>query len=380
MGFFRFFKRKKQDKPPKKIEPDKPPKKSVLEEKPEHKIQISFENNIEKNESSLDVHPVYKRKFPNGLLPGEVFLLDWVNGHEEDGYFPGYFSYKYAIDAQASLKKLMREGFLRYQTPEESLPSLKVTELKDILRANGLKVSGRKKELIERIKENLSEDEYAPFIKKRFYTVTEKGAQVLNDYYYIAPAHWYSTRDGVYDVASAIEYVEKVKGRPTNDEIALALIQQDYEVKLQEKNFNGLRCAVFNMYEYLAKKRQEYEAFDYLLRVFIIDLSGLEFENYLSKPERVLLAPGIITAIKEKAEKLHYDKKKLKVVFSKSWAIIRPVLPFHYLSEETCFQCLLYAFEEDYEDKIRGILKKAYNNLDLEALKQSGFKFFGEWF
>ena len=100
-----------------------------------------------------------KEKLSNGLYPGEVILIDWMSGKSKNTRFPKWFYETYDINAEESLNKLVKEGYLSEGTPFDSLASLKVSELKELLKTKQLKVSGKKAELISRIKENYTEEE-----------------------------------------------------------------------------------------------------------------------------------------------------------------------------------------------------------------------------
>lgn len=328
---------------------------------------------------NTEIHPIYKKELPNGLLPGEVVLLDWLKGHEEPEDFPKYFSYQYGIDAWSSYKRLLLEGYIAHATPEESLTTLTVVDLKEILRSKNLKVTGKKAELIERIKENFTSEEIAAFIKKHVLTLTDKGKQVLEEYYYIPAAHWKSSKDGVYNVASAIQYVNQHKGRPKNEEISWNLLQQSFKKNLKQGDYGIARNVVLSMAEQLKKERKFVDALDFYIRVFIMDLSGLSNNRILDEPESVMLAPGIIREIKKFSENL--QKEELNMIFSKSWSEIRPLLPFHYFDEQTCFQCLLAIFndDDDFERYIRSKLKKAFKKIDRNILKKHGIRILREW-
>lgn len=83
-------------------------------------------------------------------------------------------------DAYELRKVLYNEGYLRILTEYERMESLTVIELKDILKQNSLKVSGKKSELIQRITENLSEKELDKILKGKIYTLTDKGLEIVN--------------------------------------------------------------------------------------------------------------------------------------------------------------------------------------------------------
>lgn len=81
---------------------------------------------------------------------------------------------------------LFDEEYVTYEITKENwfdfANDLTVNELKDILRDNGLKVSGRKQELIDRISE--SDISYNEFYSDKLF-LTQKGKNYLNDYSWI---------------------------------------------------------------------------------------------------------------------------------------------------------------------------------------------------
>ncbi|MBQ2654378.1 MAG: SAP domain-containing protein [Bacilli bacterium] len=82
---------------------------------------------------------------------------------------------------------LFGEGYVTYEITKETWADfannyLIVDELKDILRDNGLKISGRKQELIDRIGE--SDISFDEFVSDKLF-LTQKGKDYLNDYSWI---------------------------------------------------------------------------------------------------------------------------------------------------------------------------------------------------
>jgi hypothetical protein len=320
--------------------------------------------------SKPEIDPIYTKKLSNGMFPGEIVLLDWIEGKTVDANFPGYFEYNYGINAKNSAFKLVHEGYMKYATPIESLPSLKVTQLKEMLKTKKLKVSGNKKELVERIQENFSFEEVSNHIESALLKLTQKGEEVFKEFYYIVPAHKNDSKDGIYNVGSAIKHVKGLKYKPNNGDISWALFQKAL-LKYQDKFQHGLVRNVFtNMAFQLFKEKRYRDALENYFRVFIIDLSGLNNGLYLSHPKYILLAPGITTRITKTIEILELNEGELKAEFSIAWSRIRPSLLFHYLDENTCFQCLLASFN-DQNEFIKEELKHAFDQLDKNTFEKT---------
>src|SRR5699024_11421918 len=123
----------------------------------------------------------------------------------------------------------------------DSLPALKVNELKSILRDNDLKVSGVKKELIQRIQTKLSDKHISKYIDETKLVLTTKGKKVIDKYYYIPHAHKYGEENGFYDVVSAIRYMGNIEpgSAPSNKIFAWVLSKCAYKTATMQK-MNGI--------------------------------------------------------------------------------------------------------------------------------------------
>lgn len=137
------------------------------------------------------------------LLPGDIILLNWLNMKPVTAIPPVYFEYTYGINAAEDREMLKNMGFLQYAAPSDSLKALLVPELKSILRSNSLKVSGKKAELIERIRINADESSYKNLIKPTF-VVTKSGQALLDKYSNLVWAHRNNSKDGNINVAEAL--------------------------------------------------------------------------------------------------------------------------------------------------------------------------------
>lgn len=112
----------------------------------------------------------------------EMLLSGHLKGKEiGDGYIVA-FMYECQITNPERLDRwLLNNEYLRKPTIEETLSRYKVSELKEILSKKGLKVTGKKAELIDRLVSVLSENDIKTLLSsdKRYY-LSEKG---LKHYY-----------------------------------------------------------------------------------------------------------------------------------------------------------------------------------------------------
>lgn len=129
----------------------------------------------------------------NGLYVAEILLLQYVSygtyPHPKNGY-PAFWWFEYGIrNVGAKLQSLEERGFIRMSTPHESISSLTVPQLKEILKAYNLPLSGKKDDLVQRIKENLSDNDINGFIPEYKYTLTNLGTNELSENEYVTIMH-----------------------------------------------------------------------------------------------------------------------------------------------------------------------------------------------
>ncbi len=123
----------------------------------------------------------------------DVFFQDLVLLSVAENYmvgekkYPEYFRSRFGIGfPNERFQKLEKDGFIRQSTAIESLLHLKATDLKVIASQLGLKTSGKKEELLARIAENTREEDLAGSVPERYWIVTGKGREVLEENEYIS--------------------------------------------------------------------------------------------------------------------------------------------------------------------------------------------------
>ncbi|MEC5340775.1 SAP domain-containing protein [Enterococcus casseliflavus] len=104
--------------------------------------------------------------------------------------FPGYFEYEYGIkNPKKQLEQFISNGLLRRKSPLDSLDKMSIPEIKQILVSYDTATTGKKVDLIKRIKNELSEVQATPFITKIMYEVTDEGNVILYKYKNVILTH-----------------------------------------------------------------------------------------------------------------------------------------------------------------------------------------------
>lgn len=129
----------------------------------------------------------------SGLYVAEILLLYYCSmgnyPHPKNGY-PGLWWFEYGIrDVGAILKSLEDRGYIEYGTAKDQLPRFTIAQLKEIASKYGIKVSGKKADIISQIDEYVSNDQLESLITERKYKLTEKGQKELRDYEYVPFMH-----------------------------------------------------------------------------------------------------------------------------------------------------------------------------------------------
>ena len=94
--------------------------------------------------------------------------------------YPEYFRSKYGIGFPNELfSKLAKEGLIKPASVSDSLPHLKLPELKEIATQYGIKTSGKKDELCQRIIEQVPESELDKHVSDRYWVITDAGKELM---------------------------------------------------------------------------------------------------------------------------------------------------------------------------------------------------------
>lgn len=296
----------------------------------------------------------------------EVFnVLNFLdNGYELDdilnegkfGTFPS---------AQDCIKYMIDEGYLKGEfnaathndgkslTADEVSKKYTVDELKDLLRENGLKVSGKKQELVERLLPALSgENTLEPDSGESFdLTLTDKAQEFLNendwmDLYMFALVAFrfedyetYRKNSSEDNIQTALKFCDEI--------ISRALIANQFLV------FIDALSAKAHVYAY----DNDYESFlDYDLQRFILGLNPIVMDSQTYATYDAINYANVIN-LKNVIEQL--DLGSLKKRFDKIWdkSNIKSIT----VPKKTCYKILQKAMDgSDIEELNFNVIQKYF--------------------
>lgn len=340
----------------------------------------SFEMPVEiKTETTFhnDVVPVEKRMqsaFPSrqGLYPHEILLLDYADSYYTDGNnYQGFWWYKYGIkDVDACLRSLLDRGFLKVGDLESAIALEKLSVLKEELKKHGLKVSGKKEELVNRLLTEIPEAELNLRFSRRKYQLTELGEQALREESYVPYIHRRRIDD--LDIWSLNRLMYEPPAMSYRDKIWGYLNKKCLEYSASRK-YGFYRCCRYDMAEFLIEEKRYENALGMLAEVVFFDLSGLgnefnmQFLNIYAnsffpyEESSATIAPGVISLIIKCKTELNLSDEELKATMLERIKIIG--VPFHLFTPEECVEIALMSIDGNKE-ALNQIYDKARRRFD----------------
>ncbi len=302
-----------------------------------------------------------------GLYPHEVLALDYAHSFYISGNsFQGFWWYKYGVRAvDKCLHSLLERGFLQVGDLQSAISLENTTVLKEELKKHGLKVSGKKDELIKRLMEQISQDELNERFTKRTYQLTELGKQALEEEDHVPYIHRHIIED--LDIWSLNRIVHEPPYMPYRDKIWGYLNKRSLE-HFTVRNFGLYRNCRYYMFNFLMEEKKLKDALGMLSEVVFYDLSGLEngydpkFLDVLSehffpyKDSLVTMAPGITSAVMFCQKELNLSDDDLKAVMLERMASLST--PLHIFTPEECVD-IVFMESKGETDSLTSLYDKA---------------------
>lgn len=293
------------------------------------------------------------------LNPTEILMLHYAPSfHTGENKFQQFWTYRYDVNPYKVLEQLYNHGFIELDTVYNSLNRKTIDELKGILADNNLKVSGNKKELIDRVITCIDEKDLFKYIPCRYYCLTNAGADILNDSPNIVFIHRHPEFElTIYDV-------------PPDGNIYDFILHNLDERETEYMYYNN-----WDMYQLCRSHRAKIAQLQndaitelkYLFEICYIEISGLrngvepsrltELRDYILNAQydaTKSLTSGNIDRIRNIAKRNHMTNELLTKICKD--VISNTHLPFHLHDDDSAFVIIM--------GRLNGILKKRSVNIE----------------
>lgn len=278
------------------------------------------------------------------LNPIEVLMLHYApKFHTGENEFQQFWKYKYNVNPYELLTRLLNNDFIEIDSISNSLKHKTMNELKFILNDCGMKTSGRKNELIDRLTSNFSKEQILTYIPEQYYCLTPLGQDVLKNNPNIIFVHQHP------------EFELDIYSVPPDGDIYEYII---YQIESKEaeyiyyNNWGLYRNCKYQRANIANLKEDALSELMYYFEICYIDISGLgngvKPELLLSTKEYTrsswsdptkVLAIGIIERIRFIAQKMRLKYEDLSSICKK--VIVNTHLPFHLYDDDEALNIIL---------------------------------------
>ena len=184
-----------------------------------------------------------------------------------DFEIPPYYSESaFGRNVKPALQRLLDGGFIEVAGLEKAIALKTVPELKEILAAKGLKVSGTKATLISRLQENLSDEELKELFPVSVYQMTERGERAMQYYSVIKVNSSYGLGLSFYRLMN-----ERISHPDLSDEEILSnMLSQDILDAYQRQDESTLKNLLVKMASFMHNTGNPEKAFEYNVAAFFL--------------------------------------------------------------------------------------------------------------
>lgn len=301
-------------------------------------IQFSVNKRNSEDYHVFDLKKYMNSTYPskNGLYPHELLVLYNAEKYNiEQKVFPDFYYNIPDTELLNILKSLIAKDFLKNGSIETTLKNNTLKQLKNVLKENNLKVSGKKSELISRLIENIPEMTLKNYFPDKFYSLTQKGKDELNDNSYIE----YVLKKS-YCHLNIWEANIAVHKNPTLNiaDISWKKLNEECGIHFKNRNFNSYRNTLYAMAEELYDEKKFKRALEFLFQICYWDLNGV-YDSYDISEAVFELAPAVIGYIEDCTEKLDLTINELKEIYNNALKNINT--PYNKLTKDESFSIII---------------------------------------
>lgn len=194
--------------------------------------------------------------------------LKFWNGKRTDHKVPPYYEESaFGRNAGPALERLLAGGYLQVSALEGNISLKTVPELKEILSAHKLKVSGKKSDLVRRLMDSLPEQELKRLFPVGVYIITEKGERARKPYSIVERSDEHGLGFSYYRL---LQEREKAAPQDSDDVILTRLLTEEIQDCYKSGNRAGFQIAVTKAGRFMDEIGETECAFEcYILGFFV---------------------------------------------------------------------------------------------------------------
>ena len=200
-----------------------------------------------------------------------------------------YWDYCYAkfdlgiTEPKLYYRELLKEGYFEPSKLNDKLSTLKVVELKEILKKHNLTYSGKKDDLINKIIKEIPTAEIN-ISKEEYYSLSEKGKDFINEN--INYIELYNHNSPYLDLEDYCNAISNDTYKRSFYDVALEIYNVKINKYIQKKDYIALKNCYHHVANIFKKQNRNKEALNFYLYHLIYDLSGIYYIVLLSAYEK----------------------------------------------------------------------------------------------
>ena len=257
-------------------------------------------------------------------------------------------------------KQALEDEFIERAPAISEAKSFKVTELKEILKKNNLKVSGKKDELINRLDENLTEDELKKYFKAKNYQISEPGSEFLSNNNSIIYIHENRDISRAFYPSEIIRLFEERRYDESEiNDILIRHLSNVLDEKLNQERWIDYKIYSNALAEVMENNGDLSDTLKLRLKVFLFDLNNYSVALNRPDPKKLKLKSKDKVKLTQLLHKMTLPIDELKQVFSDSY---NEVLFDMDISKDESFVYLLKIFGGENLDEVSSQIRDKYSN------------------
>ena len=317
-----------------------------------------------------------------GLYPHELFMLSLAYRYKTDGNeFLRFWRTSYGVDnPQLILDSLCERGFIEPADVITTIENWKTDDIKRELKKHGLKISGKKADLISRLVDAVGRDVLSEQITERYFALTELGELELNDNIYIQYRHYGLS---IWELNRFV-----AKGTRSVQQVVEDFLIKQCKLHAKHYDFGCYRNARRELCGFLINEKRYSEAFDICVSNIYSELSfltngmksyfttdqchkvRLPWICYVTPYERSLYKPLGASCLKSLQTEMNLSDQEFRGKLADSFSKVNIPKLYLLFTKEECVEIVLAELRSDkeYLNSVYAIAEKRKQE-ELEMLK-----------